>query len=1327
MTAQVVFFSGVALLMVIRGIWEPKLKASMQLREGDLFGSPAALARLAVVRFLGTFSGLVAAGAGIAAILTYWVNSINVTGLSGDATPAGLEAVAGYLGAMRAINAFLPAVGLTLALIPIGLLFVGLSYWFFRSGRLVDARIRLEMSEIRRKLNANELEHMEPDRRMQEVEALIEKARANHADTETLYRLLHDLDILRRVDPSLLRQAGLESPPRPLWLRTMGLLVSGTVFRGMTCLASVVVVLATASLVPASLVFASKDLSGAVEQTTRALEDAERDLTLLIAYESARDTLDTYRAEHGPSSSDGDDVDPGPVEMWCDDDGRVLSENDCATAARFGRAFESSWASRIMAHAAIGESGNGAKEGEHRSLELDSARRSAEALAAERRQWARRQILIRHVRTRRSVRTPGPHEPPRAIPVDVVENTPRKDAQPASTVVEAALNGRSGHRAYDRPVTRDGRNAESNLRTVLRLRPDQITFPAGEAPLAPGELIKNAVLGIVSATVDLSEIDRQLPGPLGKALAGALGEGLSAAIESNASWRADAAYLARASDVASYSAAAEALREGRIAEDTVQALNRFVDANTVRRYREALLMATGLRFARPEPSERATVALDAGRVTPFDPQRVHAALLRIRPEGAWNRVDALATYSSVFPGVPGQIRSSPEAEMLAVMGRDPGPPDDHSASPGPGPQPPNPDGTPPGGGGMAYQPIPLNAPQLSEADRDSVSRARSYLRLRGFARVGGVLIGRPPRELPGTPALNLTDFRYTIDPSPAPALRMRFARNDGTAFELGPYDPAIAHFALAYAADGRPTTVTILPASPLHDQKILLHPALVETGMGCRTIRLDQFVDEFTGNNSSDLSIRREALAAQHSALVGLYRGAWALRFEAAYSQFSGPVRIEVHPVPAPASDPQYGAEPGYSRAIRPQAQSRAMLRRSGGFTLSEAPREPETRSVPEEELERLSELAVAIRKSEQSSEESVALAALQDHGNDAFGVFRERPVQFDTDLVNILDRCVEVLRKKTAEDGFFDCVRSEVSSEEAKEAYGESVHHAWLVPPPEVMTLSGVRERPYRLDRDLRFAAPPARWENEAQVQLDDGPFRFVVQTAIVPRAYFLGEDRQWAGVEYAHVDDRINQTPWEVRELEGPMQEAIAEAISEHAELRSIYWDMYEFVALQRLFRAALRGRFGIDFPVERLSAVAEKTGQYVNRKKIRTQRWLVREGDLERHYARELQGAVEQIFDKVGGKCSRDLGTLMEQCIRTLRSGSPSVSAIVLDCSVKEDFLERAQAGLCGESVHDTATKLQGWVDRLIGTRLLRREMLDVKEEWKARESALACPRP
>ena len=126
----------------------------------------------------------------------------------------------------------------------------------------------------------------------------------------------------------------------------------------------------------------------------------------------------------------------------------------------------------------------------------------------------------------------------------------------------------------------------------------------------------------------------------------------------------------------------------------------------------------------------------------------------------------------------------------------------------------------------------------------SVARGRSFLGLRGFARVGGVLIGRDPE--PGTPPLDFPVFEWTRD---GDGLHFHLGATDGSTVDAGPFHASVVHGALAYAADGRALTATMISAEPLRDLKILVHPALLDTSLGCRAISIDRFADETTGQD----------------------------------------------------------------------------------------------------------------------------------------------------------------------------------------------------------------------------------------------------------------------------------------------------------------------------------------------------------------------------------------------------------------------------------------------------------------------------------------------
>lgn len=137
----------------------------------------------------------------------------------------------------------------------------------------------------------------------------------------------------------------------------------------------------------------------------------------------------------------------------------------------------------------------------------------------------------------------------------------------------------------------------------------------------------------------------------------------------------------------------------------------------------------------------------------------------------------------------------------------------------------------------------------------AASRARSFKALRGFRRIGGVLIGREASNA-GHTNVNFTDIRW--DETANGKLHIQLQRNDGQLIDVGTYSKELVHQALSYAADGRPIAVTMVNAEPFPFLKILLHPALIDTEVGCKAITIDRLVDTYA--TASDSKNIKEAL-----------------------------------------------------------------------------------------------------------------------------------------------------------------------------------------------------------------------------------------------------------------------------------------------------------------------------------------------------------------------------------------------------------------------------------------------------------------------------------
>lgn len=240
-----------------------------------------------------------------------------------------------------------------------------------------------------------------------------------------------------------------------------------------------------------------------------------------------------------------------------------------------------------------------------------------------------------------------------------------------------------------------------------------------------------------------------------------------------------------------------------------------------------------------------------------------------------------ATFATHFPNHEGAEAATPAAQLREFLGGD-GPPPEGGGSPG---------GAGPGGGGggpKSPQQIARVAETIRTSSADSwvptrstragipgasAARSRSFGRLRGFARVGGVLIGQ---TMPAGKGLDIRDIAWTVGDG-----RVEIVLTDATGkrHRSVPHRATLVQQALTYAADGRPLAVTMTTAEPLPELKILVHPALVDTAMGHRVIELDRFVDTYARGGEP---ARRRVRDAEETvdADYALYQYAWAARLQ---------------------------------------------------------------------------------------------------------------------------------------------------------------------------------------------------------------------------------------------------------------------------------------------------------------------------------------------------------------------------------------------------------------------------------------------------------------
>jgi hypothetical protein len=210
------------------------------------------------------------------------------------------------------------------------------------------------------------------------------------------------------------------------------------------------------------------------------------------------------------------------------------------------------------------------------------------------------------------------------------------------------------------------------------------------------------------------------------------------------------------------------------------------------------------------------IAADPPRFPVYQPPeapkvtRIVSELMKLSPKATEAMAGTLVEYDDWFPGHFGAERSTAYGKMLSI-----------------------------------------NHLKAAVSSETLAKIASDFNALKGYSRVGGVLIGRGPDN----PA-DVLDFVAITWETTNKGIVLVLTREDGKEIRFDPRPAALIAGALDYAADGRPTTVTIAEAEPLKDLKVLLHPALVDTGLGWRSIAIDRFVYDFLDADSRRKTIQ---------------------------------------------------------------------------------------------------------------------------------------------------------------------------------------------------------------------------------------------------------------------------------------------------------------------------------------------------------------------------------------------------------------------------------------------------------------------------------------
>jgi hypothetical protein len=448
----------------------------------------------------------------------------------------------------------------------------------------------------------------------------------------------------------------------------------------------------------------------------------------------------------------------------------------------------------------------------------------------------------------------------------------------------------------------------------------------------------------------------------------------------------------------------------------------------------------------------------------------------------------------------------------------------------------------------------------------SLHRSRSFSGLRGFSRVGGVLIGRDPVEVEKQtgqrndkgPVLACIDIDWRWSGG---KLEMTLVDAQGKRHVSRPHRARLVQQALSYAADGRPLTVTIIEADPTPFRQVLLHPTLVDSALGQRMIELDQFVYRFASDRP-EFHARRNVWGQSL-----LYQMAWAIRL--------GQVKDSTL------------FSPEFAKFIESQRQFadriKALLEKEGEphNLMAAALQYPtELRDPSKSPLPKMTDyfdpslVTLVQTAAERSSELSEFIAYIERATAEQARPYAEGAKKLNDGIE----------RMKAGQLTEFEL--RELQSLEQSIAPEVRKVSRWALPCPEFREASGVREGEFRLQASSLIVAPSTDVPAEALV--------FTVQLAFTSPAYFQ------------EGEEDVLPEPWEYEAIKPLVEAEVKKGIAESSLNQQILADALEFTLLQRLFRMALTGRLGYEFPCEKLAILSEELAERLPAATYRTDRW-------------------------------------------------------------------------------------------------------------------------
>ena len=186
----------------------------------------------------------------------------------------------------------------------------------------------------------------------------------------------------------------------------------------------------------------------------------------------------------------------------------------------------------------------------------------------------------------------------------------------------------------------------------------------------------------------------------------------------------------------------------------------------------------------------------------------------------------------------------------------------------------------------------------------------------------------------------------------------------------------------------------------------------------------------------------------------------------------------------------------------------------------------------------------------------------------------------------------------------------------------------------PEITHVSSIRERAFEPTLADCFVVDGAKLPSMVD---------YLIQITFETLPYFLKdeppdpEDKAAREALAAYNDPK----PWEFPALAGRVRDLVQASLDnkpEMAEDRQAMATLSEFTILQRLFRLALGGHLGRDFPIEILAELHREVAPAAPTAPVRTLRWDSRPGQLEQALHVLVDGSLATLKGNEGSEAPR-----------------------------------------------------------------------------------------